>query len=128
MSGQERASRLGCVFHFLTAEYLTDGEVKVKQSRYTPWMRLGERRYSSYSLTTSELNGVSDQRHAPASLYPREKDPNTHCTSGWVGPIAGLDTEARGKLLSPLLGNEPRSPARPVRSQTLSTELPGSHE
>jgi hypothetical protein len=27
----------------------------------------GERRYSSYSLTTSALDGVSGQRHAPAS-------------------------------------------------------------
>jgi hypothetical protein len=26
----------------------------------------------------------------------------THCTGGWVGPRAGLDTEATGKILSPL--------------------------
>jgi hypothetical protein len=43
--------------------------------------------------------GVSGQRHAPAVLYPRGKDPGTHCTGGWVGPRAGLDTEARGKIL-----------------------------
>jgi hypothetical protein len=36
-----------------------------------------------------------------------------------VGPRAGLDTEVRGKILSPLLGIEPRSPGRPARSQTL---------
>jgi hypothetical protein len=43
---------------------------------------------------------VSGQRHAPAALYPRGKDPSgTHCTGGWVGPRAGLDTEARGKIL-----------------------------
>jgi hypothetical protein len=30
----------------------------------------GERRYSSYSITTSALDGVSGQR-APAALYPR---------------------------------------------------------
>jgi hypothetical protein len=36
-----------------------------------------------------------------------------------VGPRAGLDTEARGKILSPLPGIEPRSPGRPDRSQTL---------
>jgi hypothetical protein len=30
-----------------------------------------------------------------------------------VGPRAGLDTQARGKIL------EPRSPGRPARSQTL---------
>jgi hypothetical protein len=42
--------------------------------------------------------GVSGQRHAPATLYPPERTPGTHCTGGWVGPRAGLDTEVRGKL------------------------------
>jgi hypothetical protein len=63
--------------------------------------------------------GVSGQRHAPAALYPRGKDPDTHCTGGWVDPRAGLDTEVRGKILSPLPGIEPRSPGRPASSQTL---------
>jgi hypothetical protein len=58
--------------------------------------------------------GVGSQRHAP-----EKGPPSTHCTVGWVGPRAGLDTEARGKILSPLPGNEPRSPGRPARSQTL---------
>jgi hypothetical protein len=49
---------------------------------------------------------------------PRERTPGTHCTGGWVGPRAGLDTEATGKILLPLPGIEPRSPGRPVRSQT----------
>jgi hypothetical protein len=44
-----------------------------------------------------------------------------------VGPRAGLDTEARGKILSPLPGIEPRLPGRPTRSHRLLTELPGSH-
>jgi hypothetical protein len=42
---------------------------------------------------------------------PRERTLGTHCTGGWVGPRAGLDTEATEKILSPLLGIEPRSPA-----------------
>jgi hypothetical protein len=63
--------------------------------------------------------GVSDQRHAPAALCPGERNPGTHCTGGWVGPRAGLDTEASGKILSPLPGIEPLSPGRPVRSQTV---------
>jgi hypothetical protein len=50
---------------------------------------------------------------------PGESTPGTHCTGCWVGPRAGLDTEARGKILSPLPGIEPRSPGRPARSQTL---------
>jgi hypothetical protein len=33
-----------------------------------PWRRLEERRYSSYSFSTSTLDGVSGQRHAPAAL------------------------------------------------------------
>jgi hypothetical protein len=50
---------------------------------------------------------------------PGERVSGTHCTGGWVGPRAGLDTEATGKILSPLPGIEPRSPGRPARSQTL---------
>jgi hypothetical protein len=51
--------------------------------------------------------GVSGQRHAPAALCPRERTPGTHCTGGCVGLRAGLDTEVRGEILSPLLGIEP---------------------
>jgi hypothetical protein len=50
---------------------------------------------------------------------PGERTPRTHCTGGWVGPRAGLDTEVRGKILSLLPGIEPRSSGRPARSQTL---------
>jgi hypothetical protein len=32
------------------------------------------------------------------SVTPRWKDPNTHCTGGWVGPRTGLDTETGGKI------------------------------
>jgi hypothetical protein len=63
--------------------------------------------------------GLSGQRHAPATLCPRGKAPGTHCAGGWVRPRAGLDTEARGKILLPLTDIEPRSPGRPVRGQTL---------
>jgi len=33
---------------------------------------------------------VSGQRHAAATLHPRER-PGTHCTGSWVRPRAGLD-------------------------------------
>jgi hypothetical protein len=62
--------------------------------------------------------GVSDQCHASAAHYPGERTPGTHCTGGWVGPRAGLGTDDRGKILSPLPEIEPRSPGRPARSQT----------
>jgi hypothetical protein len=35
----------------------------------------GERKCSSYSFLVSALDGVNGQRHAPAALYPRVKDP-----------------------------------------------------
>jgi hypothetical protein len=76
--------------------------------------------YSSYSFTTSALDGASGQRHARPLFTPRERTPDTHCTVGWVGPRAGVNTEIRGKILLPLPGIEPRSSGRrPVRSQTL---------
>jgi hypothetical protein len=71
----------------------------------------GKRRYSSYSFSTSALDGVSGQRHAPVALYLRGKNPGTHWTGGWVGPRAGLDTEATGKILC--LRRE-SNPDRPV--------------
>jgi hypothetical protein len=37
-----------------------------------------------------------------------------------VDPRAGLDTEARGKIILPLPGIELRSPGRPVCSQILT--------
>jgi hypothetical protein len=40
------------------------------------------------------------------SVTPRPRfTPGTHCTGGWVGPRAGLDTEARGKILCPCRGS-----------------------
>jgi hypothetical protein len=42
----------------------------------------GERRYSSYTFSTSAIDGASDQHHTPATLYPRGKDPGTH----WWAP------------------------------------------
>jgi hypothetical protein len=59
---------------------------KVKQSFYTPWRRLGERRCSSYSFSTSALDGVSGERHAPAALLPLGKGPPVPIVqeAGWA--------------------------------------------
>jgi hypothetical protein len=61
----------------------------------------GERKYRAPThFFISALDGVSGQRHAPAALNPRWKDPpGTHWIGGWVGLRAGLDTEAREKIL-----------------------------
>jgi hypothetical protein len=93
--------------------------LNLKLSHYTPRGCLGGR-YSSYSFSTSALDGGGRSASRPGPHFsPGEKTPGTHCTGGWVGPRAGLDTEARGKILSPLPGIDPRSPGRPARSQTL---------
>jgi hypothetical protein len=41
---------------------------------------------------------------------PGERTPGTHCTGGWVGPRAGLDTEVRGKIIFPRRGSNPDRP------------------
>jgi hypothetical protein len=46
------------------------------------------------------LEGLSNQCHAPAALYLRERTPGTHCTGGCVGLRAGLDIEARRKVFA----------------------------
>jgi hypothetical protein len=96
----------------------------VKQSHNTRMEAQGERRYSSYLFTTSELDGVSGQRHAPSALYPRGKDTRTHWIGGCVGPRAGLDSEVRGKIICLCRGwNLDRPVVQPVDRHD-TTELP----
>jgi hypothetical protein len=106
---------------YTICKLLTDWYVKkLKLSHYTPRRRLGKKRYSSYSFTTSALDTGEWSASRPCrGLSPWKGPSGTHCTGGWVGPRAGLDTEVRGKILSPLPGIEPRSFGRSVRSQTL---------
>jgi hypothetical protein len=68
---------------------------KLKLSHYTPRRRLGGEKYSSYSFSTSALDGGewSASRLRPR-FRPGERTPGTHCTGGWMGP-----REARGKIL-----------------------------
>ena len=54
---------------------------------------------------------MSDQQHAPAAFYTRER-PGTHFTGGWMGPRAGLEG---WKISSP----RDSIPDRPARSQSL---------
>jgi hypothetical protein len=53
---------------------------------------------------------------ARSRFTPGERTPGTHCTGGWVDPTAGLDAEARRKILCFCRES---NPGRPVRSQTL---------
>jgi hypothetical protein len=61
----------------------------------------GGRGYSS-SFFTSALDGVSGQHHAPAALYPRGKDPGTHCIGGWVGSRAVWTLDLEEKSSGPV--------------------------
>jgi hypothetical protein len=92
--------------HTVTEENATDYVVyKPKAVPLHAMKALGEEtRYSSYSFRPRNYMGVCGQRHAPAALCPGERTPVTHCTGDWMGPRAGLDTDARGKILSPLPG------------------------
>jgi hypothetical protein len=56
--------------------------------------------------------GVSGQHHAPATLYPRGKDPRYPLDRRLGGPRAGLDAGARRKILCPCRGSNPDRPAR----------------
>jgi hypothetical protein len=53
--------------------------------------------------------GVSGQRHAPAALYPRGKNPGTHWTGGWVEAQSRSGRRGYKKNPLPLSGIEPRS-------------------
>jgi hypothetical protein len=91
---------------FSSCNLLLKSKKKVKQSRYTPWRRLGERRYIALTHSRPQHWMVWVVSVTPRpSFTPGERTPSTHCTGGWVGLSAGLDTEARGKLLCLCLGS-----------------------
>jgi hypothetical protein len=69
---------------------------------------------------------VSGQRHALAALYPRERTPDTHCTRGWVGPRAGLDTAVMGIIFASADDRTSIARSSSPTSDTVLTELRGS--
>jgi hypothetical protein len=89
----------------LPQTYALDRAATFHQTHNAPIEAQGERMPSSYSFSTSALNGMSGQRHTPAALYPRERTRGTHCTGGWEDPRAGLDTEVRGEIICPCTGS-----------------------
>jgi hypothetical protein len=70
---------LGLSFYFLLRVSLQQQnsivKEKVKQSRYTPWRRLGERRYSSYSFSTSAIDVGEWSASRPGHALPPGKGP-----------------------------------------------------
>jgi hypothetical protein len=93
---------------------------KQKLSHYAPWRHLG-----GEGLQHLLILDLGTRRGWVLSVTPRlcfspgERTPGTHWTGSWVGPRAGLDTEAPGKISLPLPGIEPRSSTRPACSQTI---------
>jgi hypothetical protein len=84
---------------------MIDTYQKLKLSHYTPRRRLGLVGDIAPTLSRPRYQmRESGQCQAPAALYPRGKDPGTHCTGGWMGLRAGLDTKAKWKILLPLPG------------------------
>jgi hypothetical protein len=75
-----------------------------------------DRRYGSYSFSTSVLHGDERSASRPSRALAPGKGPPVPIVqeAGWAP-----DTEATGKILSTLPGIEPRSPGRPARIQTL---------
>jgi hypothetical protein len=89
----------------------TETVKKVKQSLYTPWRRLGgEEVYLLLILDLGTRWGWVVSVRPRSRFTPGESTPGTHCTGGWVGPRAGLDTEDRGKILCPRRGSDPDRP------------------
>jgi hypothetical protein len=77
----------------------------------------GERRYSSYSFTTSELDGGEWSASRPGRAIPPGKGPPVHIVqeAGWASePVWTKRLEE--KSFAPA-GD--RMPGRPARSQTL---------
>jgi hypothetical protein len=83
----------------------------LKQSRYTPWRRLwGEEVYLLLIHDLGTRWGWVVNITPRPRFTPGERTPGTHWTGGWVDPRAGLDTEARGKILCPCRGSNPDRP------------------
>jgi hypothetical protein len=95
-------------------------DLKLKLSHYTP-----RRRFGGEEVQLLLILKLGTRWGWVVSITPRprfspgERTPGTHCTGGWVGPRAGLEAEARGKILSPVPGIEHPTRGRPARSQTL---------
>jgi hypothetical protein len=95
--------------------------VHVKQSSPTTHLRRlkGERRYSSYSFLTSALDGGELSASRPGRALSTDKGPPVPIVqeAGWAPEPVW--TQRLEKNLLPLSEIKPRSPGRPVSSQTL---------
>jgi hypothetical protein len=94
--------------------------LKLKLSHYTPWRSLwGEEVQLLLVYLTSALDGGEWSASRPGRALAPGKGPPIPIgqEAGWTPEPVW--TQVIGKILLLLLGIEPRSPGRPVRSQTL---------
>jgi hypothetical protein len=100
---------------------------KVKQSRYTPWRRLGGEGYISNSFLTLTLDGGEWSASRPGRALALEKGPLVPIVGGWVGLRAGLDTGVTGKILCPCReSNLDRKVVQPVVRHYTAWATPAS--
>jgi hypothetical protein len=95
---------------------------KVKLSRYMPWRHMGGEEIQLLLILNLGTRWVWVVSITSRPRFtPEERTPGTHWIGGWVGLRAGLDAEARIKILCPCRGSNPDHPAR---SHTILPELP----
>jgi hypothetical protein len=97
---------------------------KAKQSRYTPWWRLGERRYSSYSFLTSALDGGEWLASRLGRALLRGKDPPVPIVeeAGWA-PQPVWTQRLEEKYFAPAGDRTPITRSSSPYSDTILTEL-----
>jgi hypothetical protein len=88
-------------------------------SKAVPLHAWGKRRYSSYSFSTSALDRCEWSASRTGRVLPRRKNPRYALYRRLGGPQNRSGHRGYRKNLLPLPGIEPRSPGRPIRSQTL---------
>jgi hypothetical protein len=102
--------------------------LKVKQSRYTPWRRLGGRRgIAPTHSRPRHLMGVSGQRHAPAALLPPGKGPLVPIgqEAGWaLEPVWTQRIEEKSFApagdRTPIVRSSSNEPLGPLKDDQLS--------
>jgi hypothetical protein len=114
LAGSETSAVLGSAYCYTDTLSNESKVVPLKICR-----RKGEKDipHSSFLYLSTRWGWVVSITPRPR-VTPGEMTPGTHCTGGWVGPRAGLDTQPTGKIFRLCRGSN-LLPGRPARSQTL---------